>query len=73
MAISGTDPSGTVPAASKLAVLLFREAELFAANDKSSRIHVPMFCIDFQGENGLVEKTMMGKSYYLNWKCDEGT
>ena len=30
-----------------------------------------MFCMDFSGENGLVEKTMMGKSYYINWKCDE--
>ena len=73
VAISGTDPRGTVPAASKLAVLLFKEAELYAANDKFSRIHVPMFCMDFSGENGLVEKTMMGKSYYINWKCDESS
>ena len=71
VAINGTDPRGTVPAASKLAVQLFKEAELFAANDKFSRIRLPYFCMEFCGENGRVETTIKGKSYYLNWKCDE--
>ena len=70
VAINGTDPRGTVPAASKLAVLLFKEAELFAANDYNSQIRVPTFCMDFCGENGRVETIFKGKSYYLNWKCD---
>lgn len=72
VAISGTDPRGTVPAASKLAVLLFREADLAAADHKHGLVKIPQFCIDFMGENGLVEKTMMGKSYYMDWLVEPG-
>ena len=66
--ISGTDPRGTVPAASKLAVLLFKECDLAAAQNAHSEIHVPIAWISFQGENGMVEKGTMGETYWLKWR-----
>ena len=67
VAISGTDPRGTVAAASKLAVLLFIECDKAAANHKYGLVQIPHVWIDFNGEDGLVEKTIMGKSYFLPW------
>jgi len=69
--ISGTDPRGTVPAASKLAVLLFKECDLAAAQNAHSEIHIPIAWISFQGENGMVEKGMMGQTYWIKWNVDK--
>ena len=67
VAISGTDPKGTVPAASKLAVTLFKVADAAAEEHKSSMIQIPHFCVSYSGENGMAEKTIMGKPWWLPW------
>ena len=70
--ICGTDPRGTVPAASKLAVLLFKECDKAAAQNPQSMIQIPIAWIAFQGENGMVEKGMMGEIYWMGWKQKPG-
>jgi len=65
--ISGTDPRGTVPAASKLAVLLFKECDKAAATHPESKIQIPVAWLSFSGENGMVEKSMMGDMYWIGW------
>ena len=66
--ISGTDPSGSVDAASKLAVMLFNELDEAAGEQKDSLVKIPHALIDFTGCDGRVEKTMMGKSYWIPFK-----
>ena len=71
VSISGTDPKGTVPAASKLAVTLFKVADAAAINHKNSMIQIPHFCISYSGENGTAEKTIMGKDWWLPWHVEK--
>lgn len=67
VSISGTDPRGTVAAASKLAVMLFAECDAAAEEHKYGWVKIPHCWIDFNGEDGMVEKSIMGKSYWLPW------
>lgn len=52
-------------------MLLFKECELAAAKNAHSLIHIPVDWIDFQGENGMVDKGMMGKSYWMKWNAEK--
>ena len=63
--ISGTDPAGSVDAASKLAVTLFQEMDEVAEERKDGLIKIPHVFCDFTGADGKVEKTLMGKSYWI--------
>ena len=72
VAINGTDPSGTVDAASTLAVTLFAECDEAASEHVNSLIRIPTCWVEFQGNNGMVEKTMMGKTYNIHWDTNAG-
>lgn len=72
VAINGTDPAGTVDAASTLAVTLFAECDEAASEHVNSLIRIPTCWVEFQGSNGMVEKTMMGKTYNIYWDTNAG-
>ena len=72
VAINGTDPSGTVDAASTLAITLFAECDEVASEHVNSLIRIPTCWVEFQGNNGMVEKTMMGKTYNIHWDVNAG-
>lgn len=66
-AIAGTDPKGTVDANSTLATTLFAEFDKYSADSDPPSIRIPTATVEFEGVNGMVEKTIMGKAYNLPW------